>query len=592
MTRSILRVFAAIACCLALKVAVLPSQTRDVQKVTGTAAISGTVTTDEEPHRPLRRATVTLVEASGTLPSRLAVTNDGGKFSFRDLPAGKYSVMANLPPYLTSMYGARRIAGTGYVATGTPIAVNDGDQVKDIGIRLARGGVITGTVRDIDGQPMRGAFVTAMYYRRATTGERYLASVSNGSSTDDRGVYRLFGLAPGEYVVKSTSGIAGAVGQETTMTTDEDVRRAQDLIQRPGSTIAAIDAGGGGGNRRPQPVGYPAMYFPDAFVPERATLIKIEAAEERAGVDFQLQRVSMFRVEGSVVGLDASPAARASVTLYTADAAMEYRSGASTDPQGRFRISGVLPGSYAVYAVSAPQPNAPQAWARTEVTIAAADGTVSLMLHPGMKLSGRLAVDPLSTSPQPDLTKVRLFLVGAASNPMGGGSAVVQPSGEFTVGSVMPGRYRFDVSVTGSPSSWYVASSTIRGESTLDVPVEIRDGETITDAAIVLTDRTTELTGTLLDASGRAAPDYFIIAFTEDSTYWTPASRRIQQTRPSHDGKFAFKNLPPGNYRLAAVTDIEVGEWFDPAFLRQLVDSSVRFTLTANEKKVQNIQIR
>jgi len=71
-----------------------------------------------------------------------------------------------------------------------------------------------------------------------------------------------------------------------------------------------------------------------------------------------------------------------------------------------------------------------------------------------------------------------------------------------------------------------------------------------------------------------------------------PLSRRILQTRPAQDGKFIFKNLPPGDYLLAAVTEVEQGQWFDPAFLAQLVDASAKITLGDGEKKVQDIRIR
>ena len=76
-----------------------------------------------------------------------------------------------------------------------------------------------------------------------------------------------------------------------------------------------------------------------------------------------------------------------------------------------------------------------------------------------------------------------------------------------------------------------------------------------------------------------------MIVFPVDNRHWIPSSRRVQGVRPSTDGRFTFRNLPAGEYRLAAVTDVETGEWFDPAFLRMLMSNAVAVTLTEGERK-------
>jgi hypothetical protein len=68
-------------------------------------------------------------------------------------------------------------------------------------------------------------------------------------------------------------------------------------------------------------------------------------------------------------------------------------------------------------------------------------------------------------------------------------------------------------------------------------------------------------------------------------------SRRIQATRPSTDGRFQFRDLPSGDYRLIAVTEAEQGQWFDPNFLRQLLGGSMTVMLGEGEKKQQDIRV-
>jgi len=96
----------------------------------------------------------------------------------------------------------------------------------------------------------------------------------------------------------------------------------------------------------------------------------------------------------------------------------------------------------------------------------------------------------------------------------------------------------------------------------------------------------------MLDAAGHPAPEYHIIVFSTERSNWRSLSRRIQQVRPGADGRFMFRNLPPGEYFLGAVTDVEDNEWFDPAFLEPLAAASIKLTLAANEQKVQDIRIR
>ena len=131
----------------------------------------------------------------------------------------------------------------------------------------------------------------------------------------------------------------------------------------------------------------------------------------------------------------------------------------------------------------------------------------------------------------------------------------------------------------------------VNGRDALDFPLEVVPNGNVSGAVITFADRTQSVSGTLQDALGRPTSDYTIIIFSSDNRYWTPQSRRIRATRPGTDGKFSFTNLPAGQYRLTAVTDAEQGEWFDPAFLSQVVGASVTITLAEGEKKTQDIRM-
>ncbi len=602
---------AVVACACLLLSADPLSQTRDAAVPprpvrVGTGLITGRVVTDDTPNRPLRRVTVSAIDSGAAMVGRVAITDDAGRFVFRNLPAGRYTVSATRAPYLPTSYGARRLSRPGAVQTGTPIALADGQQIADVTLKLSRGAVVTGTVRDATGQPAQGFSVSLSYFQRSfTTGERTLTPYYSGSSsaTDDRGVYRIYGLPPGEYMVSASTGF----GRMTDLvpTTDADVQRAMDLIQRPGAPQSAVGPAVPAPAPRRPTVGYVPVFFPGTTVLANATPITLGAGEERSSVDFQVQLVSTARVEGTVVGPDGAPIAGVSVRMFgtgpaasSADLSFVLGSSAVSDAQGRFALTGVPPGAYSIQArTSGPgagPAGAPMLWAAADVTIQGEDAKVDLALQPGLTASGRLVFDGTSP-PLQDLSKIRVALsavtTGVSLSPP---SATSTATGEFTLNGVTPGRYRLVAMIPGIPSagSWVVKSATLNGQDTLDAPAEIAPTQGAIDAVITLTDRSTEISGAMTDASNKPAPEYFIIAFPADRSYWTPQSRRIMQTRPAHDGKFTFRNLPPGEYLIAAVTDVEQGEWFDPTFLSQLVEASVKVTLAENEKKVQDIRVR
>ena len=86
--------------------------------------------------------------------------------------------------------------------------------------------------------------------------------------------------------------------------------------------------------------------------------------------------------------------------------------------------------------------------------------------------------------------------------------------------------------------------------------------------------------------------DQIARAIRKDKRFWVPRSRRTRQVRPDVSGRFIARDLPAGDYLIAAVTDVEDGQWNDPAFLAALAASSpIPIALVEGDKKVQNIRI-
>ena len=162
--------------------------------------------------------------------------------------------------------------------------------------------------------------------------------------------------------------------------------------------------------------------------------------------------------------------------------------------------------------------------------------------------------------------------------------------GRFSFTGVTPDSYQFVTQWSIGAGKWTIKSSAANGRESFDAPLRVNPNETL-EWTVTYTDKPTGIGGTLQDRSGRAATDYFILVFPTDRKYWTPASRRVRMLRPATDGAFSTKGLAAGEYLLAAVTDLEPGEWNDPAVLEQLTGQAIKVTLRDGEMTMQDVRI-
>jgi len=128
------------------------------------------------------------------------------------------------------------------------------------------------------------------------------------------------------------------------------------------------------------------------------------------------------------------------------------------------------------------------------------------------------------------------------------------------------------------------------GVDTLDSALEVSTAD-VSGIVITFTDRPTDLSGRLLDAAGRPAPEYSVVAFSSDRAFWTLGARRLRTARPDSEGKFQVQGLPPGEYCVVAITDLDQADLADPTFLEQLAAASIKITLAEGEKKKQDLKL-
>ena len=346
---------------------------------------------------------------------------------------------------------------------------------------------------------------------RVINGERRVtnAFVPGGSSsaqTDDHGVYRLWGLAPGTFVV-STAPSGSLPGNSTIRPiTQQDLEWAQQAASTNAAhapTTPAPDAG--------HPVGYSTVYYPGVVDVASAGTVTISGSEERNGITFSLQFVPTARIDATVLGLDGQALTANVQVMLTSPPGSAGSPGSGTSSRslsfdrmnGTFSAQGVAPGNYVLTARGSSRPMAPPApppplpliagaglppppppppapvpydlWASADMPISGQDvNGIVLALRPGMTVSGKIAFEG-KTTPPPELTRVMVGL-GVATNDGLAASGPPRPAaadGTFSVTGITPGRYRPTVNVTNGAGAAAGGRGGAGGGVAVSVPAPI-----------------------------------------------------------------------------------------------------------------------
>jgi hypothetical protein len=356
-------------------------------------------------------------------------------------------------------------------------------------------------------------------------------------------------------------------------------------------------------------VTFASTFYPGTPIAAQAGVVLLGRAEERTGIDFSLQLVPTARVEGTVTLPDGSPAPAGTQVNLLAGSQVGFPGlplsglrSARVEADGSFVFTDISPGTYTALARATLPPRVPDGpayvgWASTEIAV---DGDrisgLNLGLQPGLTVTARLRFEGTGLKPPADLDAIRITLQPVQQEgtvAFAPPAMTVDQNGRFAVSGVIPGRYRLAASFPGSgrPGGWQLRSVLVNMQDALDVPFTVPPSQSVTSALITFTDRLADLTGTVHNAAGGAPNEFTVILFSANQAHWLPRARRIQAVRPSADGAFAFRGLPGGEYYLAAIDDVESGEWFDPAFLQRLLPSAMTLTLGEGEQKVQEIRL-
>ena len=495
------------------------SASKLADKAAPACTVSGRVVTAAE-GTPLASSHVVLIPENEQRESQVyAVISDGrGRFTLRDVPAGRYRFLATHAGYVDQPY----LSTDG--DTGAVFALQAGQEIKDVLFRMTLTAVVTGSVNDEDSEPM--ALIQVFALRRPTDEEtedqedwpsRGQELLPAGfAQTDDRGQYRIFGLKAGEYYVKAVD--------EYEPTGPMSIGTEWDVRQALGTQYAPV-------------------YYPGVMQLGQTEPLVISPGEE-AHVDLVMRHIKTVQISGRVIGSDGKPATDVYVyleELSAADFAIDQSS--HTDAKGEFKVKGVAPGSYVVHAQQHSNEDANyHASQKIEVGDDNLD-SIRLALGRGVNYLGRVDVSGVGTV-RFDRMFIRLISHGNQTN---GAWARVKKDGTFQLLDVPDGTFSFFMN--GLDEGWYVKSVRLGADDLLANGLEVEKGEGGSTIRIVVGNGGAELAGSvtqggkpMIGARVRISPD--------PETPYNRLRRRAANTDQS--GRFSFIGIAPGQYRVVA----------------------------------------
>jgi len=490
-------------------------------------------------------------------PLQTTTTDGNGTFKLSGLEPGGYSFRFSREGYADGFLGERHTNRGFFVRI---VTVAPGRTTKDVVMRLAVTGSVSGAVRNDRGQPAVGVPVGLSRSIFGEDGTKVIEG-AEAATTDDRGEYRIFGVESGHYYV-----FAG------------------------GNRRLVIK-----GNESVEP--YARSYYPGVDDIIHAGSIELEPGGSIERLDFTLRTPKVYRVRGRIIDAATNlPPASAGIATSTGIG----RFSQSYDPlTGNFEIDGLAPGEF---KVSAWIPGSPcgkvsdgfgglyttnlngipsTAGAAGSTAVRLGEGdleNVLVVIRHGGCLKGSVTTDGKAF---PNWFSLQLRPSGSSIHI----SVSMEKNGELQVDGLLPGQYQ--LLPLRLPDGFFLKAATYGGADVLDKPLDFK-AEGSARMQILLSSRVAHLEGAVTAASGKPAAGILVVL--------VPEQRRDRYdlfvtTDTNEQGKFTLDNLAPGDYRAFAWESIEKNAWMNADVLDRYKQYGQPVYLAEESKETLNLPV-
>jgi protocatechuate 3,4-dioxygenase beta subunit len=460
--------------------------------------------------------------------SEVVITGADGHFQFDGVPAGKYTLGAAKPGFLTQGFEQHE-------DFSSAISVGPGLSAENLTFRVTPAASISGQIVDEQNEPVRDAQVTL--FRQRLLDGHITTRLRGQTGADDRGQYRFGSLPPGTYFLMVSA-------------------RPWYAPYTPNASLAEASAGQEQNPTAALDVTYPLIYYSGATDSSQATPI-IVAAGDHAAADFSLTPVHSLHVRVHTPKLNANqgysvvliPQAFQGVSMQ-----MPVSVQTTMVKPEEIEISGVAPGQYRLQMVFPGK----QTTTFTQIVDLQSDTELDASVGDQIQdISGTIRMQDGGKVPMGAAVIFRNSASGEAAH------APVRPDGTFQFPlheTVPPGPYEIAVAWRNS----YIVSVSASGAQITGRTIDLRGADPVR-LTIVAATGVGRVDGTVISSDGKPFAGAMVLLAPDDFVNNTILVRRDQS---DSDGTFTLPNVVPGRYTLLAIRDGWGLEWMNPAVLK------------------------
>jgi hypothetical protein len=488
----------------------------------------------------LTRCSVEIEATENGGASRSVETGSDGLFAFDGVEQGKYRLSASKRGYLPQAYEQ-------HDNFSTAIVVGPGRLSEGLIFKVVPQAVITGVVSDERGEPVRRAQVR-LFKDQDRMGVRSTVQRQT-AETDDRGVYELARIDPGNYYVA----VSGRPWYAQTVSHGQPNETQE---EEPAS---------------PLDVAYPTTFYPQAIDSDDATPIPIRGGERiQADVTLNAQQAVHVRIPLPVRGRDGAFSLMTSQSIF--GQVEPVSSFSQTIQNGALEISGILPGHYD-FTLSHHSPDGPV----TESTHFSGDVTSSNSELTPVDEESEVTVTGKVTSVDGKVPSGGIRLLPAHQGRAY--PAMLDKGGEFNV-KVPPGDYE----ILGQIPGMYLARLTAQDGEVKNRVLTVKTGST-PKLELLASKGFGQIDG-VARRGDQPASGVMVLLAPDDNPFL------FRRDQSDSDGTFTLGYVVPGHYRLLAVERGWELEWANRDVLNAFLKRSVPVEVRANDKLTRTVEVQ